>query len=755
MVVVNSEITGTSYFVKPASEGGSDSNTGLSDAQAWATINKVNSHSFQTGENVFFKCGGTWGKPLIIDWFGTADNRVVVGAYYGDGNIGVSGNKPVFDGDNLTVPAAGSYSGLVHVVQSYVTVENIRCVDSGGMGFSAKGTSSANRILNVNFANMESSNTYMHGVRYKYVSGGTISGCDMTRCGRGWQLGYKDTWPAAINTNNSDNIIIKNNIVHENFGEGIGPYYGSDGIIIEDNICYANRSGQIYIDHSKNCIIRRNLCYGTTDSTYWRGDFPAFGIGINDEDRHTILSENNKVYDNLVAYTKLGMWIATRADASVFKDSVIYNNVLVDNRRNFEISGGPWQNSFVRNNISWCISGDCEHINTSSPTPGLTWDHNNWSSAVGTPVSGIDDIIGLPKLSKTTGWRSLTAGSLTGSDFTLQSTSPAIDKGANLGAPYNQGLNSASTWVNNISTLNQNDYGSWEIGAFVYADVPIPDPDPVVCGDGDCDDSTESCVTCPEDCGACPPADICDDVVCNDPKFCQTNPGVCQNIGGVATCTYPNDPAVCDDGDGDPCTGGRCTSFDWGETSSCIADSNRGIKCTSPGPCLFGTGECVSISATEYNCIYPLNHNFCDLDGDECTLDRCVTEDGGLTAFCVAGPDSCGGLVPCGRLADNPFTIGLDESAPCEFCHLVLLLNKGMNFLMEIALIAALLFLVISGLMFIISSGDPERMNLAKTMFKYVIMGFLIIFLAWLMIDFLLSAWGYLDPLGGEWEVVC
>ena len=462
------------YYVKP---NGNDSFDGRSDAKAWKTIGKVNNRSFATGDDVYFKCGGIWGTQLVVDWAGTAGGRAVVGTYYMDGGtetIGVSGNKPILDGNNLTIPAAGSYSGLVHVIQSYVTVENIRCVDSGGMGFSAKGISNTNRISNVNFTNMESSNTYMHGVRYKYVSGGTIDGCDMTRCGRGWQLGYKDTWPAGINTNNSDSITIKNNIVHENFGEGIGLYYGSTDCIVENNTCYANRSGQIYIDHSKNCIIRRNLCYGTTDSTYWRGDFPSFGIGINDEDRHTILSENNKVYHNFVAYSYIGMWIGTRANSSVFKDSVIYNNTFVDNKKNFECPDGPWQNSYVRNNISWCISGDSEHINTSNPTPGLTWDHNNWSSAEGVPISGTGDSIGAPLLSKTTGWRSMKGGDLKVSDFALQPTSPIIDKGRTLGAEFAHIPEcDESVWPGQIVLMDQDKQGSgWEIGADIHVANP-------------------------------------------------------------------------------------------------------------------------------------------------------------------------------------------------------------------------------------------------------------------------------------------
>ena len=85
----------------------------------------------------------------------------------------------------------------------------------------------------------------------------------------------------------------------------------------------------------------------------------------------------------------------------------------------------------------------------------------------------------------------------------------------------------------------------------------------------------------------------------------------------------------------------------------------------------------------------------------------------------------------------------------------MILLNQGMDFLMKIASVIAILAFIITGFLFIASAGNPERKNNAKESFKWIIVGFLIIFLSWLFIDFLLSAWGFLDPLGGEWKVVC
>lgn len=60
-------------------------------------------------------------------------------------------------------------------------------------------------------------------------------------------------------------------------------------------------------------------------------------------------------------------------------------------------------------------------------------------------------------------------------NFTLSSSSPAIDAGANLGSIYQLGLASSSTWPSGVVTLNQNSYGSgWDIGAYVSTQTSTP-----------------------------------------------------------------------------------------------------------------------------------------------------------------------------------------------------------------------------------------------------------------------------------------
>ncbi len=116
-------------------------------------------------------------------------------------------------------------------------------------------------------------------------------------------------------------------------------------------------------------------------------------------------------------------------------------------------------------------------------------------------------------------------------------------------------------------------------------------------------------------------------------------------------------------------------------------------------------------------------------------------------------PVTIGGLVPCDRDWDDPRT-PWNEKAPCNFCFLLMMINNIMNFLLMLAAGIAVLALIITGLLFVTSSGDSERKSQSKTALKYSVWGFIVIFISWIIVDFLLIGWGYLDPLGGEWNIV-
>lgn len=89
------------------------------------------------------------------------------------------------------------------------------------------------------------------------------------------------------------------------------------------------------------------------------------------------------------------------------------------------------------------------------------------------------------------------------------------------------------------------------------------------------------------------------------------------------------------------------------------------------------------------------------------------------------------GLVPCG----NP------GQAPCQLCHFFLMFKNIFDFILfRIVPIVAVFLVAIGGFMFVFAytgvAGQGETMlNQAKELFKAVIIGIVIIYSAWLLIN--------------------
>lgn len=90
---------------------------------------------------------------------------------------------------------------------------------------------------------------------------------------------------------------------------------------------------------------------------------------------------------------------------------------------------------------------------------------------------------------------------------------------------------------------------------------------------------------------------------------------------------------------------------------------------------------------------------------------------------------SAAGLVPC----------GLKGGTPCTLCHLIVGIKNIVDWLIKIAVTAALTGITISGVMYVISTGDPGMMQTAKNFLKACIIGFILTLGAWLIVS--LTMW--------------
>lgn len=88
------------------------------------------------------------------------------------------------------------------------------------------------------------------------------------------------------------------------------------------------------------------------------------------------------------------------------------------------------------------------------------------------------------------------------------------------------------------------------------------------------------------------------------------------------------------------------------------------------------------------------------------------------------------GLVPCGGYGE----------APCTFCHFFAMFNNVVRLLLfSLVPIIAVLMLVIGGVMFFFAGVKPSILIRAKGIITSVVIGLLIIFCAWVIVNTVLN----------------
>lgn len=100
-------------------------------------------------------------------------------------------------------------------------------------------------------------------------------------------------------------------------------------------------------------------------------------------------------------------------------------------------------------------------------------------------------------------------------------------------------------------------------------------------------------------------------------------------------------------------------------------------------------------------------------------------------------------LAPCGARADYAQTTDYDESAECNLCHGFLLFQNLMDaFTLYIATPVAVVFLAWGAFDLIISKGEPAKRTIVRKRLQTVFLGLLIVWGAWLAINFIIQRVG-------------
>jgi len=116
--------------------------------------------------------------------------------------------------------------------------------------------------------------------------------------------------------------------------------------------------------------------------------------------------------------------------------------------------------------------------------------------------------------------------------------------------------------------------------------------------------------------------------------------------------------------------------------------------------------------------------------------------------FLIFNSVQAAGLVPCGGPGEDV----------CTLCHFFVMLDNIIDFLLfRVVPVLGALMIAIGGVMYIISQGKPEMLSRVKSLFTAIIIGLVIIYGAWLIVNLFLTTIGVAEwtGLGTWWEISC
>ena len=93
------------------------------------------------------------------------------------------------------------------------------------------------------------------------------------------------------------------------------------------------------------------------------------------------------------------------------------------------------------------------------------------------------------------------------------------------------------------------------------------------------------------------------------------------------------------------------------------------------------------------------------------------------------------GLVPCGCAEDDPNTEWI-ETDDCTVCHLFLMLNNIIEFIMfKLVPPVAIVMLIVGGIMYFFAGASPHILTQAKSIITSIVIGLTIVFCAWIIVN--------------------
>lgn len=337
---------GTAYFVK---NGGNDAASGLDDANAWETLDKVRTTGFNPADIISFKRNDTWtcdaDTTLWITSNGDGGDQITYNAYG-------TGVKPIIDGNS-----ANNY--CVHSTKDYITLQDLNLVNAVVCNIMMEGD--YNQVIDCNLDSGD-----LNGIRISASDNVTLTRGTCSSNGNTgiFVMGDTDTLVIdgmeiasngakgmdTLECNGSVGITVKNCNVHDNQHTGIAFNADScraiDTVLVEnntftDNNVSAGNFPNLLFYKVSNGICRYNIgkgskwsiidCYeGVTVDIYYNIGYDGTNFAMEINAGTSINVYNNTMTENgsvglFINYGDDGCWPPPAPDITAKNNIFSYN----------------------------------------------------------------------------------------------------------------------------------------------------------------------------------------------------------------------------------------------------------------------------------------------------------------------------------------------------------------------------------------------------------------------------------------------
>lgn len=420
---------GATYYIDATD--GSDLNDGLLEGTAWKTMAKVNSVNFNPADQILFKRGERWNEALSILSSGSESDPIIFGSYG-------EGTRPlIYTNTDACINVED---------KEYIIIKDFELKDAQRGVWITGAVNGDIKLNNLVIHDVTNHN----GISIKERKNVLIENCEIYDCSKGngisaYNEGLKK-WTMLAN----HNITVKNCTIYNNYKNGV--YIAGHNANISNNTIYSNGKTQYYHNIyliGENGIVEHNELHSSPAGDGFRYEGGHLKIRYNyvhDNGKHGISFWNdfpdtffdNEIYYNIIEGMDDNHWgIHVNEYAGGFDGVKIYNNVICG--ENFESRGMAFydcSNIDIKNNIVFVKDRALTVDNEGAY--GFSSDYNCWLSNINTPFNCAEQYGNFIEF-QSLGYdvHSFFADplfvNLDGNDFHLQSGSPAIDSGVDLG----------------------------------------------------------------------------------------------------------------------------------------------------------------------------------------------------------------------------------------------------------------------------------------------------------------------------------